>query len=55
MAAEAAPMPWAQRLGYLRELTGASERADALKHFVRARPTNRQSSSRKSRAGRRLA
>jgi predicted transcriptional regulator of viral defense system len=36
-AAAAAPVPWAQRLGYLLELTGAGDRADALKAFVRAR------------------
>jgi predicted transcriptional regulator of viral defense system len=36
-AAAAAPVPWAQRLGYLLELTGASERVAALKDFVRAR------------------
>jgi predicted transcriptional regulator of viral defense system len=36
-AAAAAPMPWAQRLGYLLELTGAGACAGALKDFVRAR------------------
>jgi len=36
-AAAAAPVPWAQRLGYLLELTGAGERVGALKDFVRAR------------------
>ena len=35
--AAAAPVPWAQRLGYLLELTGAGERASALEDFVRAR------------------
>ncbi len=36
-AAASAPVPWAQRLGYLLELTGAGERAGALKDFVRVR------------------
>ncbi len=36
-AAAAAPVPWAQRLGYLLERAGVGERAGALKEFVRAR------------------
>jgi predicted transcriptional regulator of viral defense system len=34
-AAKTAPVPWAQRLGYLMELVGASEKAAALKAYVR--------------------
>jgi predicted transcriptional regulator of viral defense system len=36
-AASAAPVPWAQRLGYLLERVGASEKAAPLKQYVRAR------------------
>ena len=36
-AAEAAPIPWAQRLGYLLDLVGAAEKATDLKEYVRAR------------------
>jgi predicted transcriptional regulator of viral defense system len=36
-AAAAAPVPWAQRLGYLLELVDAPEKAAALKEYVRAR------------------
>jgi len=36
-AAEAAPLPWSQRLGYLLELVGASDKARALKTYVRMR------------------
>jgi predicted transcriptional regulator of viral defense system len=36
-AAAAAPVPWAQRLGYLLERVGAPEKAAALKQYVRAR------------------
>jgi predicted transcriptional regulator of viral defense system len=36
-AADAAPVPWAQRLGYLLEQVGASEKAVGLKEYVRAR------------------
>ena len=32
-----APLPWAQRLGYLLERVGAGDRAQKLKNFVRAR------------------
>lgn len=35
-AAEAAPIPWAQRLGYLLEYVGAPEKVTALKEYVRA-------------------
>ena len=34
-AARTAPVPWAQRLGYLLERVGATEKADALKMFVK--------------------
>jgi predicted transcriptional regulator of viral defense system len=33
-AAHTAPLPWAQRLGYLLELVGAAEKAAALKAYV---------------------
>jgi predicted transcriptional regulator of viral defense system len=33
-AARSAPVPWAQRLGYLLELVGAAEKAAALKVYV---------------------
>ena len=36
-AAAAAPVPWAQRLGYLLERVGAPEKAAPLKQYVRAR------------------
>lgn len=36
-AAALAPMPWAQRLGYLLEQVGAHEQAGALKSYVYAR------------------
>ena len=36
-AAAAAPVPWAQRLGYLLERVGAAEKAAHLKQYVRAR------------------
>jgi predicted transcriptional regulator of viral defense system len=36
-AAAAAPVPWAQRLGYLLERVGAPEKAASLKEYVRAR------------------
>jgi predicted transcriptional regulator of viral defense system len=36
-AARTAPVPWAQRLGYLLELIGAGEKAAALKAYVRGR------------------
>lgn len=36
-AAAAAPVPWAQRLGYLLERVGATEKAAPLKDYVRAR------------------
>ena len=36
-AAAAAPLPWAQRLGYLLERVGASEKAAPLKEYVRRR------------------
>ena len=36
-AAATAPIPWAQRLGYLLELVGASEKTTVLKHRVRER------------------
>lgn len=35
-AADTAPIPWAQRLGYLLEQVGASEKAIALKAYVSA-------------------
>lgn len=35
-AAATAPIPWAQRLGYLLELVGANEKAAALKLYVKA-------------------
>lgn len=35
-AAETAPLPWAQRLGYLLERVGSSDKAAPLKVFVRA-------------------
>lgn len=35
LAAKSAPIPWAQRLGYLLELVGAKEKVDALKEYVR--------------------
>lgn len=35
-AATAAPMPWAQRLGWLLEHVGAGEKADVLKAYVAA-------------------
>ena len=35
--AETAPLPWAQRLGYLLELGGAVEKTEPLQHFVAAR------------------
>jgi predicted transcriptional regulator of viral defense system len=34
IAAQNAPMPWAQRLGYLLERFGESDRAGALKSYV---------------------
>ena len=34
-AARTAPVPWAQRLGYLLERAGAPEKAAALKMFVK--------------------
>jgi len=34
-AAQTAPLPWAQRLGYLLEHAGAAEKAAALKSFVK--------------------
>lgn len=34
-AARTAPLPWAQRLGFLLELAGAGEKAAALKQYVR--------------------
>jgi predicted transcriptional regulator of viral defense system len=34
LAARSAPLPWAQRLGYLLELVGAKEQAHALKEYV---------------------
>ena len=34
-AAQTAPVPWAQRLGYLLELTGAADKAPALKAYVK--------------------
>jgi predicted transcriptional regulator of viral defense system len=34
-AARSAPIPWAQRLGYLLELVGAKKQAVHLKHYVR--------------------
>jgi predicted transcriptional regulator of viral defense system len=34
-AARTAPMPWAQRLGYLLAKAGAGDRAEALKSYVR--------------------
>lgn len=36
-AAETAPLPWAQRLGYLLEQVGAADRAGALRAYVQAR------------------
>lgn len=36
-AAKTAPLPWAQRLGYLLELVGAGDKASALKSYVHAR------------------
>lgn len=36
-AAEVAPIPWAQRLGYLLEQVGAPEKATALKEYVHFR------------------
>jgi predicted transcriptional regulator of viral defense system len=35
VAAQTAPMPWAQRLGYILVRAGAGDRADALKSYVR--------------------
>lgn len=35
IAAATAPLPWAQRLGYLLELVGAASEATALKRYVR--------------------
>lgn len=35
IAAQTAPVPWAQRLGYLLEHAGAAEKAAALKSFVK--------------------
>jgi predicted transcriptional regulator of viral defense system len=37
VAAAAAPVPWAQRLGYLLERVGTPEKAAPLKQYVRAR------------------
>ena len=37
VAAAAAPVPWAQRLGYLLERAGAAEKASGLRAYVRAR------------------
>lgn len=34
LAAQAAPLPWAQRLGYLLELVGSTEKAVKLKAYV---------------------
>ena len=36
-AAQTAPIPWAQRLGYLLERIGASKKASALKNYVQER------------------
>ena len=36
VAAQTAPVPWAQRLGYLLELVEAGTQAQALKAYVRA-------------------
>jgi hypothetical protein len=36
-AASTAPLPWAQRLGYLLERVGAGDKTGDLKAFVRAR------------------
>jgi len=36
-AAQTAPLPWAQRLGYLLELAGAAERTALLKTYVEAK------------------
>lgn len=33
-AARTAPMPWAQRLGYLLDMAGEAEKAELLKHYV---------------------
>ncbi|MEX0735310.1 MAG: type IV toxin-antitoxin system AbiEi family antitoxin [Steroidobacteraceae bacterium] len=38
-AAATAPIPWAQRLGYLLERVGTSDKSEPLKAFVRARAT----------------
>lgn len=38
-AAETAPMPWAQRLGYLLELVGASKKTKPLSDYVRRHAT----------------
>jgi predicted transcriptional regulator of viral defense system len=35
-AAETAPLPWAQRLGYLLELVDVTEKTEPLRHFVEA-------------------
>jgi len=35
IAAKTAPLPWAQRLGYILELSGASSKAAPLKEYVR--------------------
>lgn len=37
MAADTAPIPWAQRLGYLLELVGANEAASALDVYISAK------------------
>ncbi len=39
-AAETAPLPWAQRLGYLLELVGSREKAASLKAYVQAKARN---------------
>lgn len=35
VAAQTAPLPWAQRLGHLLERAGAAERAEALKSYIK--------------------
>jgi hypothetical protein len=37
VATKTAPLPWAQRLGYLVELVGAADLATPLKHYLRDR------------------
>ena len=36
-AAAAAPIPWAQRLGYLLEVAGGGDKTGSLKQYVRSR------------------